>query len=60
MDKKNPSIAFPLREVGTKLDVVARANNPGTQVEPGGSEIQDHPWLRREFKASLGYMKSCF
>lgn len=29
------------------------------EVEAEKSEVQDHPQLHSEFKASLGYMRSC-
>jgi hypothetical protein len=28
-------------------------------VEAGGPKVQDQPWLHREFKACLAYMRPC-
>lgn len=42
------------------LSVMMHACNLSTlEVEAEKSEVQDHPQLHSEFKASLGYMKSC-
>lgn len=40
-----------------KPAVVVYTCEPSTwKIEAGGSEVQDHPWLPREFKVSLGYV----
>ena len=43
-----------------KPDIEAHICNPRTQeVEVGGSDIQGHSKIHNEFKAMLGYMRSC-
>lgn len=43
-----------------KLGIVVYTCNLNTrEVETGGSELQGHPWLHREFKTSLGYRGPC-
>lgn len=39
-----------------KLDMGVHTRNPGTlEAQTGISEVQGHPWLPSEFKASLNY-----
>lgn len=45
-------------EAESPIGVLARAECSAWEVEAGGSG-QDHPWLQREFKTSLGYVRSC-
>lgn len=39
--------------------MVAQVHNPSTEVKAGGLDVQDYSWLHREFKASLGFLRSC-
>lgn len=50
------SEALSLNLVPYKHGMMVNVCNPSTQdVEAGGSEVKGHPWLPREFGASLGY-----
>lgn len=43
-----------------KLSMVVHACNLSTgEVETGKEEIPSLPWLHREFKSSLDYMRHC-
>lgn len=42
------------------LSIVVNTYNPITlDVKAGGSEVQRHTWLHKEFEASLGFMRPC-
>ena len=50
--------AFGLVPAPHKLSVMA-PHNPNTyKVEVGESDVQHHPWLYSEFKASLGFKEN--
>ena len=51
--------AFGLVPAPHKLSVIVPSHNRNTyKVEGGESDVQHHPWLYSEFKASLGFKEN--